>query len=68
MAACSEQINHILIGQHDQWFQDVHEKFLKQIKTTNKKQTVFDRINIYSKYHNLKQQFFNDIMSNTKTS
>jgi len=52
--ACSQMINNVLISQFPDWMQTAHLKFAKQANKKLAKETVFDRINIYQKYSDLK--------------
>lgn len=44
VAACSQVVNQVLIGQHQPWVLKLHNQYLKQTKQEVNKETVFDRI------------------------
>lgn len=59
--ACSDVINQVLISQHQQWVQDMHERYKKQIKIVTEKETVFDRIKMDAMYRQEKRRFLERI-------
>ena len=50
VSACSDEINKVLMSQHQVWVQKMHERYLKQQKKDPVTETVFDRIRLDELY------------------